>query len=328
MTSHVLKGIPGVARLRQLGHRQLTVFPDLLGSLPAQIHSAGFQLEFGPNYNGNWRHPSKTGLATIRYTLSGRGRLRYRDQQLLIEPGQALLLYHPYDYHHWIQSGEQWEFFYITFAGREVIRCVREVTGIAGPVIALPADSPTVAGAAEACADALEERIASPYQGSATAHAILMELLGECCPSASLSACRFQDVPAFVTDVEEFCRQNFASPISVKEMADVAKMSRFHFTRLFQKVWGLSPGRYLCLLRLEKAMEMVHQSGYTVKEVAHRCGFGTANYFSKVFRKHYGVRPGSFKVDSFMFREPPQVPVVHDRGNPTWQVCRARGGPQ
>ena len=280
MTKHVLTDIPGIARLRELGHRQSMVFPDLLGSLPAQIHSAGFQTEHGPSYNGNGCNPSKTGLAAIRYTLRGRGRLRYHDQQILIEPGQALLLYHPYAYPHWIQAGEEWEFFYIAFAGREVISCIREVAESVGPVVTLSANSPTLACAAGACADALGAKIDSPYEGSACAHAILMELLGEYCPPAKVATCRRQAVPAFVIEVEEFCRQNYAQPIGVKSMAGVAKMSRFHFTRLFQKAWGLSPGRYLGLVRLEKAMQLVREGGFTVKEVAHKCGFGTAKPFA------------------------------------------------
>ena len=325
----MLTNIPGIARLGELGHRESTMLSDLIGSLPAQIYSAGFQMEFGPSYNGNGCNPSKIGLAAIRYTVSGRGRLRYHDQQLIIEPGQALLLHHPYDYHYWIQAGEKWEYFYITFAGREVISCIREVAESVGPVVTLPADSPTLARAVGACADALEEKIVSPFQGSACAHAILMELLGEFCPHAQVSTRRRSAVPAFVMEVEEFCRQNYAQPIGVKDLAGIAKLSRFHFTRLFQKAWGISPGRYLGLVRLEKAMRLVRDGGFTIKEVAHQCGFGTANYFSKVFRKHYGVRPGYFKGDSFLFRTPPQPPLIDARaGDPAWQEGWARGGLQ
>ena len=324
-----MTNVPGIARLFELGHGESMVYSDLLGSLPAQIHSAGFQTEFGPSYTGKGRNSNKSGLASIRYTLSGRGRIRCNDQQLIIEPGQALLLYHPYDLHHWVQAGEQWEFFCISFAGREVISCIREVAESVGPVVTLSANSPTLTRAAGVCADALEGKIVSPFQGSACAHAILMELLGECCPRGQVSTRRRLAVPAFVLEVEELCRQNYAQPIGVKDLAGIAKMSRFHFTRLFQKIWGISPGRYLGLVRLEKAMKLVREGGLTVKEVAHLCGFGTANYFGKVFRKHYGVRPGYFKDDSFLFRTPTRLTMIDAlSSDPGRRECRARGGPQ
>jgi AraC-like DNA-binding protein len=329
MTKPDLTHIPGIARLCALGHRQSMVFSGVLSALPAQIHSVGFQTEDGLSYYGNGHRPNQTGLAAIWYTLGGRGRLRYHDQQILVEPGQALLLHQPYEHPSWVQAGEQWEFFYITFSGREVISCIREVADSVGPVVTLSANSPTLARMAGTCADALEEKIVSPYQGSACAHAILMELLGECCSPAQVSSRGRSAVPAFVVEVEAFCRQNYAQPIGVTDMAGVAKMSRFHFTRLFKKAWGISPCRYLGLFRLEKAMQLVREGGFTVKEVAHRCGFGTANYFSKVFRKHYGVRPGCFKVDSFLVGTPTQLPMVDGRASdPAWQECQTRGGPQ
>jgi AraC-like DNA-binding protein len=329
MTKQALTEVPGVARLFELGHRESMVFPDLLGSLPAQIHSAGFQSENASRCNATAGNLGSQGLAAIRYTLSGRGRLRYFDQEILVEPGQALLLYFPFDHPYWVQAGEEWEFFYVTLAGREVIRCIREVADTIGPVVTLAANSPTLARAAGACADTLEDKIGSPYQGSACAHAMLMELLGECCPSVQVSPRRWPVVPAFVTEVEEFCRQNYAQPIGVTDMAGVVKMSRFHFTRLFQKAWGLSPGRYLGLVRLEKAMQLVREGGFTIKELAHQCGFGTANYFSKVFRKHYGVRPGRVKVDGFLFRTPPHVTMVNERARDSaWHDHRTRGWPQ
>jgi len=193
----------------------------------------------------------------------------------------------------------------------------------------LAANSPTLERAAGACADALEQKIASPYQGSASAHAVLMTLLGECCPPAQVPICRLPVVPAFVVEVEEFCRQNYARPIGVADMARVAKMSRFHFTRLFQKAWGISPGRYLGLVRLEHAMHMAREGGLTAKELAHHCGFGTVGYFRKAFRRHFGVSPAGFNVDSFQFSTSPQLPVINGRANdPAWPECRTRGGPQ
>ena len=332
MTNQSVTGLPGIARLLELGHRDTTVFPDLLGSLPAQIHGAGFRANYGPSCNGNGRNPSRNpnseGLAAIRYTLSGRGRLRYHDQQILVEPGQALLLYFPYDHQNWIEAGEQWEYFYLTLAGREVIGCVREVADNVGPVVTLAANSPTLARAASACADALEHKIESPYQGSALAHSILMELLGECCPPEQIPTCRLPAVPSFVIEVEEFCRQNYARPIGVADMARVAKMSRFHFTRLFQKAWGVSPGRYLGLVRLEQSMHLVRAGGSTVKELAQQCGYSSANYFCKAFRKHFGVPPGGFKVENLLFKTPP-MPAVGDRtSDSAWPEYRMRDGAQ
>ena len=115
------------------------------------------------------------------------------------------------------------------------------------------------------------------------------EMAEDAAPSVS-------SVPAFVLEVEKFCQLNLARPIGVDDMARVAKMSRFHFSRRFEKVRGISPSRYLASLRLEEAMRLIASSQCTVKKVAEQCGFGDPNYFCKVFRKSFGVSPGTYRA--------------------------------
>lgn len=273
------------------------VFPDLVASLPAQIHSVGFQVGRGPSQQWNSLHRSSAGLAAIQYTLSGRGRVRFVERQVSVEPGQAMLLYFPHAEQCWIEDGDQWEFFYITLAGKEVIRCIRGIADKVGPVVELPANSPTLARAAEACADALEHKIESPYHGSRLAYAILMELLNESRSHTPVPTRPLRTPPPFAAEVEAFCHENFARPIGVSEMARVAKLSKFHFSRLFRKIWGTSPAQYLLHLRLEHAARLIRAGGCSLKELASRCGFSSPNYFGKVFRKTFGVTPRRFMAD-------------------------------
>ena len=100
---------------------------------------------------------------------------------------------------------------------------------------------------------------------------------------------------AFVAKVEQFCRRNLSRPIGVQDMARVAKMSRFHFSRQFDQARGVTPGRFLATLRIERAKRLLVDSELSVNEVAPLCGFADANYLCKVFRREYGVSPGRFK---------------------------------
>jgi len=103
-------------------------------------------------------------------------------------------------------------------------------------------------------------------------------------------------IPAFVGLVEQFCHINLARPIGVEDMARVARMSRFHFSRLFKQARGISPGRYLAKLRLDLAMQLLASSDLTLDKIANLGGYGDANYLCKVFRTSYGVSPGRFRA--------------------------------
>jgi AraC-like DNA-binding protein len=104
-----------------------------------------------------------------------------------------------------------------------------------------------------------------------------------------------QEAPAFVCEVEQFCRLNFSRLIGVDDMARVAGLSRYHFSRKFVSVRGISPGRYLAGLRLAEATRLLATGELSVKEVAAQCGYRDANYFCKVFRKSFGVSPGTVR---------------------------------
>lgn len=281
-------------RLRIMGHNDTVVLPELRTTLPAFIHSAGFREDVGPTTDQR-----KNGLevALIQHTLSGRGKVSYQDRELLAEPGQTLLLCYPHEHRQWVEEGERWEYFYIALGGHEAVRGIREIVDRAGPLLKFAEDSPALVRVAEACMAAVEGKLDSPYRASELAYGIVMGLLSENAAHSEKAPGKHttSNVPAFIPAVEEFCRLNFARPIGVDDMARVANMSRFHFSRVFEKARGTPPGRYLARLRLEEAMRLVSAGGTTVKEVAHRCGYGDANYFCKVFRKSFGVSPGAFR---------------------------------
>lgn len=64
---------------------------------------------------------------------------------------------------------------------------------------------------------------------------------------------------------------------------------------MFVKYLGINYIEYVNTLRLEKAKEMLGNSKMNVSEVAERTGFESLSYFSKQFKKKYGVSPQDFR---------------------------------
>jgi len=292
----MLAGLSAIDRLCQMDHREIALFPNMQSPLPALMYSAGFQEENKPTYDWDGYKRGNAELALIQYTLSGRGRLQFQDREMVVEPGQVMLLPFPHKHRYWIQEGERWEFFYVMVSGAEAVRGIRQITEKHGPLVTLAESSPALERAAKACLMALEGQIDSPYRSSELAWSLVMGLQGDSAIDGGNASPPVRATPAFVLDVEKFCQLNLARPIGVDDMARVAKMSRFHFSRQFEKARGISPGRYLASLRLEEAMRLIASRQFTVKKVAEECGFGDANYFCKVFRKSFGVSPGAYRA--------------------------------
>ena len=87
-----------------------------------------------------------------------------------------------------------------------------------------------------------------------------------------------------------------ARPWSVGEMARYCGMGITQFTRLCRQLANMTPMEYLSHQRVEAAQRMLHeQPQATVTEVGFACGFGSSQYFAKVFRQLAGCSPTQYR---------------------------------
>ncbi len=87
----------------------------------------------------------------------------------------------------------------------------------------------------------------------------------------------------------------YASTFTVEKMAGFARMSRSTLHRHFRKCFGLAPLDYLLRLRLAKAADRLIQTDAPISRIAFQVGFHDSNYFSRQFRKVYGLSPRTFR---------------------------------
>ena len=70
--------------------------------------------------------------------------------------------------------------------------------------------------------------------------------------------------------------------------------------KLFKKETGVTPHEYLTRARMRRAKEIIlsgvtnRYSEYTVTQIAEACGFAEPLYFSRVFKKYFGVSPSRY----------------------------------
>ncbi|MCE9107619.1 MULTISPECIES: helix-turn-helix domain-containing protein [Bacteroides] len=99
-----------------------------------------------------------------------------------------------------------------------------------------------------------------------------------------------------VEKVTNYILNNLHEALDLKQLADNANMSSFHFHRIFTRLKGETPHHFIRRCRVEKAVQLI-QSGQTLflNEIAYECGFTTQSLFVKTFRKHYGISPHEFR---------------------------------
>ena len=82
----------------------------------------------------------------------------------------------------------------------------------------------------------------------------------------------------------------FSVELLVKEMA----LSRSNLFLKIKELTGLSSSEFIRNIRLKRAVQLLEKSDLSVKEVMYMTGFNTASYFSKCFKKQFGVIPSKY----------------------------------
>lgn len=91
-----------------------------------------------------------------------------------------------------------------------------------------------------------------------------------------------------------FVRHHIAEPLTVAQVADAARCSETTAQRLFTRHTGESMQAWIRHVRLREAASLLRTTGLRVGEVAHLVGYQDPLYFSRAFRRAYGVAPSQF----------------------------------
>src|SRR6185503_16545209 len=84
--------------------------------------------------------------------------------------------------------------------------------------------------------------------------------------------------------------------IALKELAQAAHMSPFHFARRFKALTGFTAMEYLEKIRIGRAQELLlSKPELRLGETARLVGFADPAYFSRVFRKRVGISPRAYR---------------------------------
>jgi len=96
-----------------------------------------------------------------------------------------------------------------------------------------------------------------------------------------------------IVQAKLFIDKHYADNIDLNNISDEAYFSKFHFTRLFKKIYGRTPHQYLIFVRIEKARHFL-RAGTPVSEVCTAVGFESLSSFSGLFKRLTGTNPSSY----------------------------------
>jgi AraC-like DNA-binding protein/mannose-6-phosphate isomerase-like protein (cupin superfamily) len=127
------------------------------------------------------------------------------------------------------------------------------------------------------------------------ARAQFHQVIALCCQAYELSSGTEHSVVPRLATVVSYMHAHLTEPMRLADLADVAGCSANQLGRLFQLAMQQSPMAYVMQRRLEQAAAALRTTRHSVTANALDCGFSDGNYFSKQFKKHFGMSPRQWR---------------------------------
>jgi AraC family transcriptional regulator len=94
--------------------------------------------------------------------------------------------------------------------------------------------------------------------------------------------------------IEDYIAEHLQSDISLTELAQLAFMSTYHFSRMFKRATGYSPYSYLSNLRVRNAASLIQAGNTDIVQISQAVGFRDSRALYRQFKRIFGETPASY----------------------------------
>jgi AraC-like DNA-binding protein len=104
---------------------------------------------------------------------------------------------------------------------------------------------------------------------------------------------------AFVKRIREAVEQHLAeTDFTVEQLCKLVFMSHSQLHRKLDALTGCSPNKFIRIIRLNKAKELLADPVNPIGYISLECGYNDPGYFARVFKQEYGVTPQEWRSNN------------------------------
>ncbi|MCC2686045.1 MAG: AraC family transcriptional regulator [Paenibacillaceae bacterium] len=262
--------------------------------IPMQLMNIGWERVTTTNYRWEGLNRGKGIYTILQITLSGRGAIRFGDKTHDLTKDTGFLIVVPSDHvYYFPEDAGHWEFLYVVVRGNDAVQHWSYIIDKLGPIVDFRSQPNALLLLSKLYADIYNDPQMDKYLISSRLYDLFMELHRM---ADGFDQARQEQLPDAVSSAINFMQSRYATDLSLDDIVDHTQLSKYHFSRMFKKVTGLSPNRYLRKIRVEKAAWLLRHTAKTLDVIAHETGFDNSNYLIKVFRSFVGVTPNDYRL--------------------------------
>ncbi|WP_039765622.1 PocR ligand-binding domain-containing protein [Caldicellulosiruptor sp. F32] len=104
-----------------------------------------------------------------------------------------------------------------------------------------------------------------------------------------------------IEKIIEYIKNHYMEDITLDDLAKMVYLSPTYLSYLFKKQLGITVKEYLINIRLKKSKELIETTDLPIGEISKMVGIEDQNYFSRLFKKKFGVSPLNYKKDKYIY---------------------------
>ena len=287
-TTNPLGGNPHATFTFPLPGAEAAIFPALVDTA---VYKKVTHTDNSPYSRGTSTYSTdQRRWVVIHISLEGEGRLRLGEKVHTLTPGDVFMLPVEQDHHYYLPpESDQWILLGFRLQGPGAQTVAHHALARFGAIHRLGLGSRFIKTAVECFLRLPVKPGTENYESSRMAWALMMALC------STLSEMDAGGTRSTTSPALQIIYTNFQKDLTLDQLAAACKMSRFHFSRTFQRENGLSPHKYLERIRLRHAAHRLRETNHPIHAIAEEAGYHDSAYFIKRFRKAYGCTPREFR---------------------------------
>lgn len=224
--------------------------------------------------------------------LKGSGYVSYENSRFDIAAGDCVWLDCTKPYSHESSAKDPWSLMWVHFCGKEASCFYTEFLKRSCSFLFRPQN-------AMAFTDILQHlyQIHSSKTSLAELYANrhLTDLITLCFAENTTENPEKSSIPEKLEQIRDHLEEHYAEKINLEDLSSRFFISKFHLSREYKKMYGITIGNDLTSKRISHAKSMLRFSNDSVENIALDCGFQDAGYFIKVFKKSENMTPLEYR---------------------------------
>lgn len=96
--------------------------------------------------------------------------------------------------------------------------------------------------------------------------------------------------------------------LTILKIACKLNISQSHLYQIFQNEKKIPPGKFLMMAKMIRAANLLEESDELapIKVVSKKMGFSSTDYFTRIFKEHFGTTPGKYREYTRQRSKPPE----------------------